>query len=118
MSDVFLSAGSTRERIDPAEADLQRQLIDEARKLESATADIKYQALTVGAAASTVTPAAHGCKKVALWTASTTVSVGDVDSQPVLLVQNIWRDLSVNNTGNLRFTGSAGGEVIYMMSSN
>lgn len=117
MSDIFLSKGSTRERIDPAEADLQRELIDEIGKLESATADVKFQALTVGAAATTVTPAAHGCSKVRYWTASTTVSIGNKDSQPVLLVQNIWNELSINNVGSLRFNGSAGGEVIYVTSN-
>lgn len=116
--DTFLSSGTTRERIDPAEVGLQRELIDEVRKLESATNDIKYQALTVGAAGTTVTPVAHGCKKAAFWSASTTVSVGDVDLQPVLLVQNIWRELNVNNVSNLRFKGSSGGEVVYLMSSN
>ena len=115
--DTKLIKNSTGEWIDPANESLQRELIDEVGKLESATNDVKFQALTVGAAGTTVTPAAHGCSKVRYWTASTTVSVGDEDSQPVLLVQNIWNELSINNVGNLRFVGSAGSEVIYVTSN-
>ncbi len=104
--------------IDPPEADLQRELIDGVNKLESATADVKYQIVTISPAAEVVAPAGHGCKVVKFWTADTTVSVGDEDSQPTLLIQNVWLELAVNNVGNLRFTGSAGGEVINIVSMN
>lgn len=104
--------------IDPAEADLQRELIDGVNKLESATNDVKFQVVTIGPAAEVVAPAGHGCKVVKFWTADTTVSIGDEGSQPVLLIQNVWQDIAINNVGNLRLTGSAGGEVVNIISTN
>ncbi len=116
--DTKLIKNSTNEHIDPSEAGLQEELIREVTKLKSATNDVKFQALTVGAADTTVTPAGHGCKSVQIMTAVSTVSVGDEDGQPVLLIQNIWLSIPINNVGLLRFRGSAGGEVIYVISSN
>ncbi len=116
--DVHLVKNSDGTWIDPAEADLQEELIREVKKLESATNDVKFQALTVGAADTTVTPAGHGCKGVKIMTTASTVSIGDEDGQPVLLIQNIWLLIPINNVGLLRFRGSAGGEVVYVISSN
>ncbi len=116
--DTKIIKNSTDEHIDPAEADLQEELIREVKKLESATNDVKFQALTVGVADTTVTPAGHGCKGVQIMTAASTVSVGDEVGQPVLLIQNIWLPIPINNVGLLRFRGSAGGEVVYVISSN
>lgn len=108
------------DRIDPSTEDMQRELLMEFSKNgRRATNDVVFQALTIGAANVAVPPEkAHGCNSIKLWTASQTVKVGDENSQPVLLVQNIWSEVHVNNVSNLRFLGTAGGEVIYLISSN
>lgn len=118
MNSVKITRHSDDSFIDPSEADLQRELIAGVNKLESATNDVKFQVVTIGPAAEVVAPAGHGCKVVKFWTADTTVSIGDEDSQPVLLIQNVWQDIAINNVGNLRFTGSAGGEVVNIVSTN
>jgi hypothetical protein len=116
MGDVHLIKNSDGSWIDPAEAGLQEELIREVKKLESATFDVKFQALTLGVGL-VGTPASHGCKRVKFWTALSDCYVGDADSQPVLLVASIWNDLSINNVGNLRFVSASGGPV-YLISSN
>ena len=104
------------ETINPAKTDLQLELINEIKKQESSTNDIKFQVITL-AAASEGTPASHGCKKVRYWTALSDCYIGDSDSQPVLLIASIWTELSINNVGNLRFISATGGAV-YIISSN
>ena len=118
MSQDINLANNDDERINPATEDLQRDIKTELIKLKSATNDIKFQKVTISSAGAIEQPASYSCKTVKFWTAATTVSVGDADSQPYLLAQNIERDLPINNVGNLRFTGSAGGEVVYIVSSN
>ena len=113
--DTFLS-NKDRERIDPAESGLQRELIDEVKKLESATNNVKFQVITLSAG-NAQTPASHGCKNVRFWTASGVVSVGDEDGQPVLLKADIWSEIPVNNVGSLRFIATAGATV-YIISTN
>ena len=119
MGDINLS-NEDGERINPAVSDLQRELIEEfAKSGRKATNDVQYQALTIGAAnAAHPLEKAHGCTSVKFWTAASTVYVGDVNSQPVLLVASIWNEIHINNTSLLRFLGTAGGEVIYVISSN
>jgi hypothetical protein len=117
MQDTNL-ANTSDERIDPATEDLQRDILDEVKKLERGTNDLKFQNITVPAAAATISPESHTCNTVKVWTAATTVSVGDSNSQPCLLVQNIIYEIPINNVGNLVFTGSAGSEVVYLISSN
>lgn len=119
MGDINLS-NNDGERIDPAIESLQRELIEEfAKSGRRATNDVVFQALTIGAASVAVPPeVTHGCTSIKFWTAAGTVYVGDQTSQPVLLVASIWNELHLNNTSNLRFLGTAGGEVIYIISSN
>lgn len=114
--DTKLIKNSTGDWIDPAEAGLQEELIREVKKLESATNDVKFQVVTLSAG-SVGTPAGHGCKRVKFWTALSDCFVGDVDSQPVLLVASIWNEIPINAVGNLRFISAAGGAV-YLISSN
>lgn len=118
--DVNLNKASTDERIDPAVEGLQRDLLEEfAKNGRRATDDIKYQTLVIGVAnVAHGLEVGHGCNTVKFWTASQTVKVGDASGQPVLLVQNIWSEIPINNTSLLRFLGTSGGEVIYVISSN
>lgn len=119
MQDTYLS-DKNDERISPAIEELQRELLEELQKSgRRGTDDVKYQTLTIGAA-NTAHPLeiGHGCNTVRFWTAAQTVKVGDVNSQPVLIVQNIWNEILINNTSLLRFLGTTGGEVIYVISSN
>lgn len=120
MQDVNLNKASTDERIDPAVEGLQRELLEEfAKSSRRATDNMKYQALTIGAAnVAHSLEVDHGCNTVRFWTAAQTAKVGDVSDQPVLLVQNIWNEIPINNTSLLRFLGTSGGEVIYVISSN
>jgi len=119
-----LERSSTGEFIDPATEDLQRELLAEfGRNSRRSSNDFVFQKLTIGAANVAHTPeVSHGCNSVKIMTAATTVYIddaeGDVTRKNVLLIQNIWLDLPINNSGNLRFLGSAGGEVIYLISSN
>lgn len=119
-----LERSSTGEFIDPATEDLQRELLEEfGRNSRRSTNDMVFQKLTLGAANAVGIPeVSHGCNSVKIMTAATTVYIddiqGDVTLKNVLLIQNIWLDLSINNSGNLRFLGSTGGEVVYLISSN
>lgn len=114
--DTRLVKNSDGAWIDPAEAGLQEELLREVKKLESATFDVKFQAMTLSPG-NIQAPASHGCKRVKFWTALSDCYVGDIDSQPVLLVASIWNDLPINAVGNLRFVSVAGGAV-YVISSN
>jgi hypothetical protein len=116
MNDVRLVHPETLEHVQPTNESQQRDILDELRKLESSTSDVKFQALVL-VANEAKAPVDHGCKNVAIWTASAVVSVGDSDDQPVLLVQNIWRDIPINQVGSLRFKATAAATV-YIVSSN
>ena len=125
MQDINLNKASTDERIDPATEDLQRELLTEFAKNSShATNDLKFQSLTIGAANTAHIPEiAHGCKKVKILTVTADQVYiddvnGDVTQKRVLLQEDIWLELNINNIGNLRFLGTSGGEVIYLISSN
>ena len=119
-----LERSSTGEFIDPATEDLQRELLEEfGRNSRRSTNDLVFQKLTLGAANTVGTPeVSHGCNSVKFWTTSATVYVddaeGDVSRKNCLLIASIIYDLPINNSGNLRFLGSAGGEVVYLISSN
>ena len=121
---VKVTKDSTDEFIDPATEDLQRDLLQEfAKNSKRATNDLKFQNITCAPANTAVAPGtAHGCTSVQVMTAATTVYIddvsGDVTQKPVLLIQNIWLEIPINNVGNLRFLGTAGTEVVYMISSN
>jgi hypothetical protein len=117
--DTYLS-DKNDERINPAIEELQRELLEELRKSgRRSTDDVVYQTLTIGTANEAhPLEKAHGCNAVLFWTAAQTVKVGDASGQPVLLVQNIWNLVPINNTSLLRFLGTSGGEVIYVISSN
>ena len=109
--------------IDPATEDLQRELLDEfAKNSKRATNDLKFQNITCAPANTAVAPVSHNCTSVKIITAATTVYVDDVNDnvldKPVLLIQNIWLEIPINNVGNLRFLGTAGTEVVYLISSN
>jgi len=109
---------STGEYIDPATEDLQRALLEEfAKNSRRATNDVKYQVLTLAAAAVGTPEVTHGCNTVKFWTALSDCYVGDAESQPVLLVASIWNEVHVNNTSLLRFLSATGGAV-YLISSN
>ena len=119
-----LERSSTGEFIDPATEDLQRELLEEfGRNSRRSTNDLVFQKLTLGAANTVGTPeVSHGCNSVKIMTAATTVYIddaeGDVTRKNVLLIQNIWLDLPINQVSNLRFLGGTGGEVVYLISSN
>lgn len=114
--DVYSVRESTGERVDPSTEIGQVELLRELQKRESATNDAKFQALTLAAAA-VGAPDAHGCKSVKFWTALSDCYIGDVNSQPVLLVASIWNSIPINNTSLLRFLSATGG-VVYIISSN
>jgi hypothetical protein len=115
--DTKLIKNSTDEHIDPASEDLQRGIITELSKLESATNDVKFQALTLTAATVGTPQLAHGCKKVKFWTALSDCYVGDASGQPVLLIASVWNEISLNNVTQLRFLSATGGAV-YLISTN
>lgn len=114
--DVKLIKNSTGDWIDPAESGLQRELIDEVKKLESATNDVKFQAITLSAGVIGAA-AAHGCKRVKLWTSLSDCYIGDEGSQPFLLKADIYFEFSINNLSQLRLISVAGGAV-YLTSTN
>lgn len=115
---------STDEFIDPATEDLQRELLVEfSKNSRRATNDLKFQRVTCSSANTAFTPDyAHGCTSVIVWTADTTVYIdyvgGNAEDKQCLLPQNVPIEIAINNVGNLRFVGSAGAEVIYLISSN
>lgn len=117
MTHSYLTRKSNEEYIDPATEDRQIELLDEVKKLESATNDIKFQALTLTAATVGTPETAHGCKMVDCWTALSDCYIGDEDSQPVLLIASVWKPIPINSVTNLRFKSAAGGAV-YLISSN
>ena len=123
MHDVNLS-DTNDERIDPAISGLQRELLEEfGRNSKRSTNDMKFQRLVIGAANTAHTPeVAHGCNSVKICTASTTVQIddvnGNVEASGVLLQEDVWLELPINQVANLRFLGTAGGEIIYLISSN
>ena len=117
--DVFSVKESTGERVNPSTENLQRELIVEfGRNSNRSTDDVKFQALTLAASSVVGTPEiAHGCNGVEVMTVLSDCYIGDADGQPVLLIQNIWLPLPINNVGNLRFKSATGG-VVYMISAN
>ncbi len=121
---THLIKDSTGEYIDPASEDLQRDMLTELQRSSSrSTNDLMFQRVTCTTANTTYTPdTSHGCNSVRLWTASATVYVddvnGDVSLQQCLLLQNQWLELPINQVSNLRFQGSAGGEIVYIVSSS
>lgn len=119
MQDINLNKASTDERIDPATEDLQRELIVEFMKnSKRSTNDVKFQALTLAASSVVGTPdVGHGCNSVKVMTVLSDCYIGDAGGQPVLLIQNIWLELPLNNVGQLRFKSATGGAV-YLISSN
>ena len=107
------------ERVDPSTEDMQRELLVEFGRQSRSTNDVVFQALTIGAASVAVPPEkAHGCNNIKLWTAASDMYIGDVDSQPFLLMASINYELHVNNTSNLRFKSATTGTIVYLMSSN
>ena len=119
MSDNFLS-NEDGFRISPAVSGLQQELIEEfAKNGRRSTNDIKFQVLTLAASSAVGTPEIqHSCNSVKIMTILTDVYMGDEDDdQPVLLIQNIWLELPLNNVGQLRFKSATGGAV-YLISSN
>ena len=118
LHDAHLS-NNDGERVNPSTEDLQQDLLVEfGRNSKRSTNDVKFQLLTLAAGSAVGTPeVGHGCRSVKFWTAMSDCYVGDVDSQPVLLVASIWNDLPLNNVGQLRFKSATGG-AIYLISSN
>ena len=110
-------ANNDGERIDPAISGLQRELLVEFGKQSRATADVKYQVLTLAADGVGTPEVIHSCNSVKIMTALSDCYIGDADSQPVLLITSIWLEIPINNTSLLRFVSATGGAV-YIVSSN
>ncbi|GAF80442.1 unnamed protein product [marine sediment metagenome] len=123
MQDTNL-ANNDGDRIDPATQDLQRELLVEfAKNSQHATDDLKFQSLTLTASVIGIPEMTHSCKSVKILTV-TADSVyiddvnGDVTQQRVLLQEDIWLELPINQVANLRFYSTTGAEIIYLISSN
>ncbi len=120
MSDVFISKGSTRGRIDPATEDLQQDIKTELQK-SVATNSVNFgtQRITLSGAGLGA-GASQACREC--WISfETTANVhlaiknsGDADATDFLLPPNVIIPLPVRNTSQIKLFGDSA-DLIYLM---
>jgi hypothetical protein len=121
MQDVRLIHPETLEHVEPTNESQQRDILEELRKLESTTNDLKFQKI-VTIANQVMIPKAHGCKSVKIFTDTALVYIddvnGDVEASLVDLQEDVWLTLPINQVGNLRFLCATANVVIRLISCN